>query len=96
MTESDENNKEDIFNLCESHAIMRYIASSRPEEVAEHFYPRQNLRARALVDQYLDWHHTNLREGAVRLVFKKYFTKLRKLEREYSNYEIEETEKILY
>lgn len=30
------------FTLCESHAIMRYLCWSRPNEVADHFYPREN------------------------------------------------------
>ena len=72
---------EEPFCLTESHAIMRYLCDSRPEEVADHFYPREDLQRRAIVDQYLDWHHNWLREGTTRLVHKKYFSKLVKNKR---------------
>jgi hypothetical protein len=67
--------------------MMRYLTFSRSaEEVPKYMYPidiNQSI-LRAKIDSYLDWHHTNLREGTSRLVFKKYFVKLRKLNIEYT------------
>jgi len=57
------------FVLYESHTIMRYLAATR--KVADQWYP-SDPKARARVDQYLDWHHTNLRPGAAGLVFSKF------------------------
>ena len=51
----------EIFNLVESHTIMRYLADSR--EVEDHWYTRDNPQKRALVDMYLDQHHSMLRYG---------------------------------
>jgi glutathione S-transferase len=48
--------QENNFTLFESHAIMRYLANSSATYIADHFYPKE-LRQRALVDSYLDWHH---------------------------------------
>ena len=44
--------------LYESGAILRYLCSSH--KLADHWYP-QDLHKRALVDQYLDWHHLSIR-----------------------------------
>ena len=49
------------FVLYESHAIMKYLCSTR--KVDDHWYPK-DLKKRAIVDRYLDWHHSNLRQGA--------------------------------
>ena len=46
------------FVLQESHAILRYLNGSRA--VADNWYPK-DLKKRALVDRYLDWHHSNTR-----------------------------------
>ena len=48
------------FNLAQSHTIMRYLADSR--SVPDHWYPA-DLRKRAVVDMYLDQHHSFLRVG---------------------------------
>ena len=58
---------------------MRYLCNSRPE-VPEYLYPKEDLVRRAFIDQYLDWHHSGLRACTTKLVFKKYFAKLRKLD----------------
>jgi len=50
---------------------MRYLADSRG--LADHWYPK-NLRKRALVDMYLDQHHTYLRMGVGSYVFRKLFS----------------------
>eukprot|EP00455_Lapot_gusevi_P025967 TRINITY_DN2740_c0_g1_i1.p1 TRINITY_DN2740_c0_g1~~TRINITY_DN2740_c0_g1_i1.p1 ORF type:complete len:152 (+),score=40.58 TRINITY_DN2740_c0_g1_i1:31-456(+) len=61
--------KDGDFALFESHAILRYLCATR--QVADHWYPRQ-AQARALVDQYLDWHHSNIRRGAAGLTFVRF------------------------
>ena len=50
MQEIDERTGE-VFNLVESHTIMRYLADTRG--VPDHWYPR-DPRQRAIVDMYLD------------------------------------------
>ena len=49
------------LNLFESHAILRYLATSKKCE--DNWYPK-DLKLRAKVDEYLDWHHQNIRHGA--------------------------------
>ena len=67
----------DGFALSESHSIMRYLVeTSQDDKKIQQLYPK-DARARAKVDEYLDWNHTNLRWGTNRLVFMTYFTKLR-------------------
>ncbi|OIW20971.1 hypothetical protein TanjilG_26683 [Lupinus angustifolius] len=51
------------FKLFESHSILIYIASAFPG-VANHWYPA-DLTKRAKIHSVLDWHHLNLRHGAV-------------------------------
>mmetsp|Transcript_22944 Transcript_22944/g.25469 ORF Transcript_22944/g.25469 Transcript_22944/m.25469 type:complete len:114 (+) Transcript_22944:180-521(+) len=58
------------FVLCESHAIMRYLFTTK--YVSDHWYPKDSKK-RALVDQYLDWHHTNLRVGAGHQIYQRVF-----------------------
>jgi glutathione S-transferase len=62
--------KDGDFVLWESHAILRYLCRTR--EVSDHWYPA-DAKKRAIVDQYLDWHHTNIRIGSGMLVFKSIF-----------------------
>ena len=50
----------ETFNLAQSTAILRYLASTR--DVSDHWYPKEP-RARAQVDMYLDQHHSFLRPG---------------------------------
>lgn len=54
------------FKLFESHAILRYLASVFPG-VPDHWYPA-DLFTRAKIESILDWHHSNLRRGAVTFV----------------------------
>ncbi|XP_073134815.1 glutathione S-transferase T1-like [Henckelia pumila] len=54
------------FKLFESHAIMIYLASVFPG-VADHWYPADIFK-RAKIHSVLDWHHSNLRRGAVTYV----------------------------
>ncbi|KAJ4823224.1 hypothetical protein Tsubulata_004488 [Turnera subulata] len=51
------------FKLFESHAILIHLASVFPQ-VAHHWYPA-DLFKRANIHSVLDWHHLNLRHGAV-------------------------------
>ncbi|KAK6137497.1 hypothetical protein DH2020_028750 [Rehmannia glutinosa] len=55
------------FKLFESHAILIYLASAFPG-VADHWYPA-DVRKRAKIHSVLDWHHSNLRRGAVGYIF---------------------------
>lgn len=48
--------KEGDFTLGESHAIMKYLHSTR--ELPDHWYPK-DAKQRAKIDEYLDWHHTS-------------------------------------
>jgi glutathione S-transferase len=58
------------FVVCESHTILRYLATTKGAPA--HWYPI-DPKKRAMVDQYLDWHHGFLRRGAAGLVFGKLF-----------------------
>lgn len=51
--------KDDDFGLGESHAILAYLCDKNGWE---DYYPK-DLKARALVDQYLHWHHSNTRHS---------------------------------
>ncbi|GMH26590.1 hypothetical protein Nepgr_028433 [Nepenthes gracilis] len=51
------------FKLFESHAILIYLASAFPG-IADHWYPA-DLFKRAKTHSLLDWHHNNLRRGAM-------------------------------
>lgn len=61
------------FSLYESGAMLRYICSSR--KLPDHWYP-QDLKKRAIVDQYLDWHHTNIRKGSTGWFYWQYIAKI--------------------
>jgi glutathione S-transferase len=51
---------DDGFLLYESHTILRYLARKfLPEN--SNWYPRKDIKAVSLVDQYLDWHHLHTR-----------------------------------
>ncbi|KDP36315.1 hypothetical protein JCGZ_09530 [Jatropha curcas] len=54
------------FKLFESHAILSYLACAFPG-VADHWYPA-DLFKRAKIQSVLDWHHLNLRLGALTYV----------------------------
>ncbi|CAI9094027.1 OLC1v1029670C1 [Oldenlandia corymbosa var. corymbosa] len=54
------------FKLFESHAILRYLACVYPG-VADHWYPA-DVYTRAKIESVLDWHHSNLRQGAASFV----------------------------
>lgn len=48
------------FKLAESVAILRYLTRENEKAVADHWYPRDS-KARARVDEYLEWQHMNTR-----------------------------------
>lgn len=53
---------DDEFKLSESVAIFRYIMETKKDSFADNWYPN-DLRTRALVDEYLEWQHNNTRLG---------------------------------
>eukprot|EP00898_Chlorokybus_atmophyticus_P006108 jgi/Chlat1/6499/Chrsp45S05990 len=54
------------FLLPESHAILRYLATTR--HTPDHWYPA-DPKQRARVDSVLDWHHANTRRGSMGIAF---------------------------
>ena len=50
-----------------SGVILKYLCETR--DVPDHWYPK-DIKARAKIDEYLSWHHTNLRLGAAVTVHK--------------------------
>ncbi|KAG5668173.1 hypothetical protein PVAND_016123 [Polypedilum vanderplanki] len=52
---------DDGWKLAESIAILRYLMS-KYKNIPDHFYPSE-IRARAAVDEYLEWQHLNTRLG---------------------------------
>ncbi|CAK6439962.1 unnamed protein product [Pipistrellus nathusii] len=60
--------KDGDFTLTESVAILLYL--TRKFQVPDHWYP-QELQARARVDEYLSWQHTNLRRHCLRALWHK-------------------------
>ncbi|KAI6652523.1 Glutathione S-transferase theta-2B-like [Oopsacas minuta] len=64
--------QEGKFCLYESGAILRYICSSR--QLPDHWYPK-DLERRALVDQYLDWHHSTIRIGCAHWFFAQHIAR---------------------
>lgn len=52
------------FTLGESHAIMAYIVRTKCSRgMAERWYPSAS-KVRARIDEWMHWHHSNLRRGA--------------------------------
>ncbi|MED6156615.1 Glutathione S-transferase theta-1 [Stylosanthes scabra] len=51
------------LKLSESHAILVYLASAFTG-IADHWYPTE-LSRRSKINSVMDWHHSNLRNGAV-------------------------------
>ena len=60
---------DDGFMLWESQAIMRYIADKHK---AHTWYPT-DLKARARVEQWLDWNQTRLGQEAGKIMFNTHF-----------------------
>ena len=51
-----------------SAAIMKYLVCKH--KLPDHWYPA-DLQQQAKIDEYLHWHHANLRMGAAPIVFYK-------------------------
>ena len=47
---------------------MRYLVQKH--KLPDHWYPA-DLQKRVKIDEYLDWHHLNLRVGAAHTIFFK-------------------------
>jgi len=77
---------DDGFHLAESHTIMRYLCASR--NLPDHYYP-EDIKQRAQVDYWLDWHHMNLRHGSLRLIKANIFGPIK----QYSQQTIDELRK---
>jgi glutathione S-transferase len=77
---------DDGFHLGESHTIMRYLCETR--NLPDHYYPK-DIKQRAKVDYWLDWHHMNLRHGSLRLIRANVFGPMR----QYSQQTIDELRK---
>ena len=54
-------NKLSDNNFNFSTAILKYLCDSR--KLADHWYPT-DLKERAKINEYMAWHHSNLRFGA--------------------------------
>jgi glutathione S-transferase len=77
---------DDGFHLAESHTIMRYLCASR--NLPDHYYP-EDIKQRAQVDYWLDWHHMNLRHRSLRLIKANIFGPIK----QYSQQTIDELRK---
>uniref|UniRef100_A0A8C3TCL5 glutathione transferase n=1 Tax=Chelydra serpentina TaxID=8475 RepID=A0A8C3TCL5_CHESE len=60
--------KDGVFTLAESTAILLYL--SRKYNTPDHWYP-SDIQKRARVDEYLSWHHTNIRTNAPKTLWIK-------------------------
>lgn len=61
----------ETFTLAESCSILRFL--SDVYEVDEKWYPRNDRYRRALIDQWLDWHHLNTRYAFLNFTYKTVF-----------------------
>ncbi|CDW90239.1 glutathione s-c-terminal domain containing protein [Stylonychia lemnae] len=95
LLELDLNDPNYEFAITESAAIMRYLADTNSSKIPDGLYPKsdQNPQLRAKIDMMVDWNHVGLRYQSNRLIFLKYFVKLRKLDIVVSQSEVDETEK---
>ncbi|OMJ72079.1 hypothetical protein SteCoe_29559 [Stentor coeruleus] len=59
---------EDI-SLVESHAILTYLAQAF--NCDDQWYPK-DIKKRAYIDEYLHWHHSNIRIGLGSFLYNKY------------------------
>ena len=64
---------EKVVVLYESHTMLRYLHETR--YCADHWYPK-DLRKRAQIDAYLDWHHGNMRIGSSKYIVEKFLSPL--------------------
>jgi glutathione S-transferase len=59
------------FKMAESCSILRFLASYY--KTNEKWYPNKDPFRRALIDQWMDWHHSNSRFALSNFVFSKVF-----------------------
>lgn len=59
------------FNLHESAAILKFLSAIY--KTPEHWYNREDIKRRALIDQYIDYHHGNTRLACTGTFFNEYF-----------------------
>jgi len=57
------------FNLAESCTILRFL--SEVFNVEDKWYPKSDIFRKSLIDQYLDWHHSNTRRVFAGAIYKK-------------------------
>mmetsp|Transcript_6056 Transcript_6056/g.4578 ORF Transcript_6056/g.4578 Transcript_6056/m.4578 type:complete len:98 (+) Transcript_6056:123-416(+) len=62
----------DKFMLFESGTILRYLSNTR--KCPDHWYPK-DIKKRAIIDRYMDWHTSTVRPGFAIYVFKKAYSK---------------------
>ncbi|CDW86738.1 glutathione transferase 10 [Stylonychia lemnae] len=55
--------------LFESHAILRYLKTTR--STPDHWYPDSDFQRRAKIDEYLDWQHSGLRETSLKYLIQR-------------------------
>ncbi|MES1938153.1 glutathione S-transferase family protein [Salinisphaera hydrothermalis] len=61
-THDDSERTHPALHIGESHAIMRYLCRTTASPAAADWYPGDRDPARAAdIDQWLDWHHANIR-----------------------------------
>ena len=60
------------FILFESHTIMRYLHETR--DCDDHWYPSDD-KERSKVEEYLNWHLSNIRLGAGGFFARTYLAK---------------------
>mmetsp|Transcript_13368 Transcript_13368/g.14994 ORF Transcript_13368/g.14994 Transcript_13368/m.14994 type:complete len:194 (+) Transcript_13368:105-686(+) len=79
------------FKLSQSHSILKYLHKSRG--CADHWYP-SDPKKRSIIDQDLDWHHSNLRKGSYQQLRKRFILPLFGIEPNES--ELAELDKLLH
>eukprot|EP00347_Sterkiella_histriomuscorum_P005687 403355648 len=60
----------ETVKLFESHAIIKYLKSSR--QCAAHWYPESDPKLKAKMDEYLDWHHLGVRGTAIKYLILRF------------------------
>ena len=65
------------FILWESHAIVKYLVEKYDPSGKSGLYP-SDLKARANINKWLDWKHSNIRVGAAGIVRRRVMKKIMK------------------
>lgn len=81
---------DDGFVLWESHAIAKYLVAKYDPNGSSGLYP-SDFQARANVDKWLDWKHSNIRVGGAGIVRRRVMKKIMKDYSKHSmRYDLEE------